>query len=68
MRERKIVKTTVGELIVAVTDEVVPLARDSSELYRVASCIINHVLARHRPRVHKWSRGKYPSYLAKALH
>ena len=46
MRERKVIKTTVGELIVAVTDEVVPLVRDSSDLYRVASCIINDVLAR----------------------
>lgn len=67
-RQRRVIRTTLGELVVAVTDEVVPLVRDSSELYRVASCIINDVLARHRLGAHKWSRGKYPSCLAKALH
>ena len=68
MRERKVIRTTLGELVVAVTDEVMPLVRDSSELYRVASCIINDVLARHRLRVHKSSRGKHPSCLARVLH
>jgi len=64
MRERKVIRTTLGELIVAVTDEVVPLVRDSSELYRVASWIVNDLLAGRS----KWSRRNYPNYLAKALH
>jgi hypothetical protein len=31
MREQKIIKTTLGELIVAVTDEVTTLIRDPSD-------------------------------------
>lgn len=67
-RQRRVIRTTLGELVVAVTDEVMPFVREPSALYPVVSCIINDVLARHRPRVHKWSRGKYPSCLARALH
>jgi hypothetical protein len=33
MRPRKIIRTTVGELIVVVTDEVMPFVRDPSRLY-----------------------------------
>ena len=67
-RQRKVIRTTLGELVVAVTDEVMPFVHDPSALYTVVSCIIDDVLARHRLRVHKWSREKYPSCLARALH
>ena len=33
MRQRKLIRTTLGDLIVAVTDEVVPIVRDPSGLY-----------------------------------
>lgn len=67
-RQRRVIRTTLGELIVAMTDEVMPFVREPSALHLVVSCIVNDVLARHHLRIHKWSRRKYPSYLAKALH
>jgi hypothetical protein len=42
-----------GELIVAVTDEVMPIIRDSSGLYRVVSYILSDLLAHHQVRVSK---------------
>ena len=67
-RQRRVINTTLGELIVAVADEVILFVREPSALYPVVSCILNDVLARHRARVHKWARRKYPSCLAKELH
>ena len=64
----RVINTTFGELVVAVTDEVIPFVREPSALYPVVSCIVSDVLARHRLRVHKWSREKYPNCLAKGLH
>jgi hypothetical protein len=37
MRQRKIIRTTLGELIVAVTDEVVPIIRNPSGVYKLVS-------------------------------
>ena len=67
MRQREVITTTLGELIVAVTDELESLAGDPSAMYVVASCIVNELLARNQLRVHKPMSGKYSSYLAKAL-
>jgi hypothetical protein len=53
MRERKVIRTTLGELIVAVTDEVMPIIRDPSGLYRVVSYILSDLLAHHQVRVSK---------------
>jgi hypothetical protein len=68
VRRRRVIRTTLGDLIVALTDEVMPFVREPSALYPVVSCIFNDVLARHRLGVHKGSREKYPTCLAKALH
>jgi hypothetical protein len=51
MRQRKIIRTTLGELIVAVTDEVMPFVHDPSDLYILASCVLNDLLAYHQLRV-----------------
>jgi hypothetical protein len=51
MRKREIIKTTLGELVVVVTDEVMPIIRDSSGLYMVVSCIVSDLLAHHQVRV-----------------
>lgn len=67
MREQKITKTTLGELIVAVTDEVTTLIRDPSDAYTMVSCILSDLLAHHRVDVHNRSRRKYPSYLVQAF-
>jgi hypothetical protein len=64
MRQRKITTTTLGELIVALTDEVMPIIGDPSRLYRVVSFILSDLLARHQVRIPKRSPRKYPSYLA----
>jgi len=58
IKQRRVIKTTLGELVVAVTDEVKPFVREPSALYPVVSRIVDDVLARHRRRVHKWSRGR----------
>jgi hypothetical protein len=50
LRQQKVIRTTLGELIAAVTDEVKPFVRDASSLYMVVSYILNDVLARHRLR------------------
>ena len=63
MGQRKAIRTTLGELVVAVTDEVMPITRDPSGLYEVVSFILSHLLTYHQVRVHKRSPRKYPGYL-----
>ena len=60
MGQRKVIRTTLGELVVAVTDEVMPITRDPSGLYKVVSFILSHLLTYHQVRVHKRSPRKYP--------
>jgi hypothetical protein len=64
IRQQRIIRTTLGDLIAAVTDEVKPFVRDPSGLYMVVSHILNDVLARHHRRAHKRSRRKSPHYFA----
>jgi hypothetical protein len=45
-RRRKIVNTTLGDLVVAVTDEVRPYIRDPSSMYSVVSHILADLLVR----------------------
>jgi hypothetical protein len=52
MRGRKIIRTTLGELIVAVTDEVMPIIRDRSAISVVVSYILSDLLAHQHVRVH----------------
>jgi hypothetical protein len=59
IRQQKVIRTTLGDLIAAMTDEVKPFVRDPSGLYTVVSYILNDVLARHRVRAHKQSLRKY---------
>jgi hypothetical protein len=65
MGRRKVIRTTLGELVVAVTDEVMPFVRDPSSLYMVVSCVVNNVLA-HR-QLREQSPREYPSHLGKAF-
>ena len=58
MRQRKVIKTTLGDLIVAVTDEVMPTVRDSVSAYMVVSWVVSDVLTRQRQRDHEQSRRK----------
>jgi selenophosphate synthase len=66
MQQQKVIRTTLGELIVAVTDEVMPFVRDPGDLYIAASCVLDDILAHNQLHLHKRSRRKYPSYLGKA--
>ena len=69
MPQQKVIRTTLGELIVALTDEVMPIIHDPLALYLVVSCILNDLLVRHRVAgVPERSRQKYPRCLVKARH
>ncbi len=44
-REReRTVETTLGDLIVALTDEAAPFARDEKETYKVVAFALSHIL------------------------
>ncbi|MGH7874571.1 MAG: hypothetical protein ACREQO_20450 [Candidatus Binatia bacterium] len=60
MPQRKVIKTTLGDLIVAVTDEVMPIVQDPAGTYMVVSWVLNDVLTRQRVRDHKQPRTQYP--------
>lgn len=64
IRQENVVRTTLGDLIAAVTDEVKPFVRDPSGLYTVVSYILNDVLARQRVRAHKRSLRKYVNHFS----
>lgn len=55
-RRRKVIRTTLGDLVAAVIDEVKSFVRDPSGRYLVASFVLNDVLAHHRLRVAKQAR------------
>jgi len=59
---KKVITTTLGDLVAAVTDEVKPFVRDRAVASLVVSYILNHVLARHRLRPPKEARRNYPRY------
>jgi hypothetical protein len=61
MRQRKIIKTTLGDLIAAVTDEVMPVIRDPAGAYVVVSWVLKDVLTRQHVRDRKRLRPKYQS-------
>jgi hypothetical protein len=61
MRQRKVIKTTLGDLIVAVTDEVMPIVRDPAGAYMVVSWVLSDVLTRQRVREHIQARRKHQS-------
>jgi hypothetical protein len=52
MRPRKTVDTTLGDLIVAVTDEVTPYVADPTAIFLVVECILSDLLAKERLRFH----------------
>ena len=62
MRQRKVIKTTLGDLIVAVTDEVMPTVQDPVSAYMVVSWVLSDVLTRQRQRDHEQSRRKSPRW------
>ena len=64
MRQRKVITTTLGDLIVALTDEVLPTIPNRAGAYLVVSWVLNDVLTRQRVRDHKPSRRKYQSLIA----
>jgi hypothetical protein len=52
---QRIIRTTLGELIAAVTDEVRPIIHSPSRLYTVVSWILDDLFARNQIRVHRKS-------------
>jgi hypothetical protein len=61
MRQRKVIKTTLGDLIAAVTDEVMQMVRDPAGAYGVVSWVLQDVLTRQHVRDRKRLRPKYQS-------
>jgi hypothetical protein len=61
MRQRKVIQTTLGDLIVAVADEVMPIIRDPAGAYMVVSWVLNEVLTHQRVPDRTQSRQKYQS-------
>jgi hypothetical protein len=61
MSRGKVIETTLGDLIVAVTDEVRPLVDNRSQLYTVVSFVVNDVLARRQFSARKRSRHATPT-------
>lgn len=62
MRRRKTVDTTLGDLIVAVTDRIAPYVPDSTAVYLVVECILSDLVARERLRFHSRSRRRARVY------
>lgn len=56
MRQRKVIRTTSADLVVAVTDEVMLIIRDLAGLYMVVPYVFNGRLTRRHLHVHKRSR------------
>jgi hypothetical protein len=55
-RQRKVIRTTLGDLVAAVMDEVKSLVRDPSGRHLVASFVLNDILAHHQRTVSKQAR------------
>ena len=55
-RRRKVIRTTLGDLVAAVMDEVKSFVRDPSGRYLVASYVLNDLLAHQQRRVPKQTR------------
>jgi len=53
MRRRKAIRTTLGELIVALTDEAREFVSEPSDAYRLVSCILSDMAARKQLRFSK---------------
>lgn len=53
MRQRKVIKTTLGDLIAAVADQVMPIIRDPPVAYMVVSWVLKDVLTRQHVRDRK---------------
>jgi hypothetical protein len=56
MRPRKIVRTTLGDLVIALTDQVAPFMRDPSDAYRIVSCMLSGLLAQNGVRAEEAKR------------
>ena len=56
MRQREIIRTTLGELIVALTDGVMPFIRDPLGKYTLVSYMLSDLLAQQHALVRKRSR------------
>ena len=50
MRSPKTIDTTLGDFIVAVTDQVAPYISDPAAVYLVVECILSDMMARERLR------------------
>lgn len=68
MQQPKVIRTTLGDLVVAVTDEVMRFVEDPSSLYPAVSAVLDDVLTRQRRRSRKQYRRASRHHFAKTLH
>ena len=59
VRRRRVIRTTLRDLIAALTDEVMPFIRDPLGLNMAVACIVTDVLAHNHVRDHISSRRKF---------
>jgi len=52
MRPRRVVRTTLGDLISEMTDQLAPYVRDPTSVYLVVECILSDLIAQERLRFH----------------
>ena len=62
MRTRKTIDTTLGDLIVAVTDQVAPYVHDPRAVYLVVECILSDMVARERVHFRSRSTRRFRVY------
>jgi hypothetical protein len=67
MPQPKVIRTNLGDLIVAVTDEVMPFVHDPASLYAVVSFVLSDVLAHYQRGVRKQPRGSIKDCGAETL-
>lgn len=53
MRQRKVIKTTLGDLIAAIADEVTPIVHDRAGAYLMVSWVLHGLLTRHQGHYHR---------------
>jgi hypothetical protein len=60
MRPRRVVNTTLGDLISEMTDQITPYLRDPTAVYLIVECILSDLIAQQRLRFQAGRSGRRP--------
>jgi hypothetical protein len=58
MRPRRVVNTTLGDLISEMTDQIAPYLRDPTAVYLIVECILSDLIAQDRLRFQTGGSGR----------